>query len=68
MKSFLFVLVAIVTAFATSNATETCAGLDAGTKAYGQGDYERAIDEWRSCADNGITDADLFFNYEDDPS
>ncbi len=62
MKNFLFVLVAIVTAFATSNATETCSGFEAGTKAYNQGDYERAIDEWRSCADNGLNDADLFYN------
>ena len=62
MKNFLFVLVAIITAFTTSNAAEPCAGLEAGTKAYKQGDYERSIDEWRSCADNGLSDADLFYN------
>ncbi len=62
MKNLLFVLVAIVTAFSTSNAAESCVGLEAGTKAYNQSDYERAIDEWRSCADNGLNDADLFYN------
>lgn len=62
MKRLLFVLVAIVTALTTSNAAEPCSGLDAGTKAYNQGDYERAIDEWRSCADDGLNDADLFYN------
>lgn len=43
-------------------ATSTCPGIDAGTKAYNENDYERAIDEWRSCVDNGIEDADLFYN------
>ena len=62
MKSLLFVLFSIVTAFATSYAAETCTGLEAGTKAYNQNDYERAIDEWRSCTDNGLNDADLFYN------
>ena len=62
MRSLLFVLFAIVTAFTASNAAETCTGLETGTKAYNQGDYERAIDEWRSCADNGLNDADLFYN------
>ena len=62
MRSLLFVLFAIVTAFTASNAAETCTSLETGTKAYNQGDYERAIDEWRSCADNGLNDADLFYN------
>ena len=48
--------------FVVAHAAETCTGLEAGTKAYNQGDYERAIDEWRSCADSGLTDADLFYN------
>lgn len=39
-----------------------CPGIDAGTKAYNEKDYERAIDEWRSCVDNGIQDADLYYN------
>ena len=62
MKSFVFILITILTAFATSNAAETCAGIEAGTKAYNEGDFERAVDEWRSCADSGINDADLFYN------
>ena len=62
MKSFVFILITILTAFATSSATEACAGLEAGTKAYNEGDFERAVDEWRSCADSGINDADLFYN------
>jgi len=62
MKSFVYILISILTAFATSNAAESCTGLEAGAKAYNQGDFERAVDEWRSCADSGINDADLFYN------
>ena len=48
--------------FVVVHAAETCTGLEAGTKAYNQNNYERAIDEWRSCTDNGLNDADLFYN------
>ena len=61
MKKF-FLIFAIATAFGSASAAENCAGIDAGTKAYNEGDYERAIDEWRTCADNDIQDADLFYN------
>lgn len=43
-------------------AADSCPGIEAGTKAYNEKDYERAIDEWRSCVDNGIQDADLYYN------
>lgn len=43
-----------------------CSGIDVGTKAYNEGDFERAIDEWRTCADSyeeqGVQDADLLYN------
>ena len=62
MKKKLFTLLIVAMSFVIVHAAETCAGLEAGTKAYNLGDYERAIDEWRSCADNGLSDADLFYN------
>lgn len=49
-----------------SAAPTACAGIEAGTKAYNEGDFERAIDEWRTCNDSyeeqGIQDADLLYN------
>jgi tetratricopeptide (TPR) repeat protein len=60
-KSILFLL-SIAVAGALASEAPVCAGMEAGTKAYQESDFERAIDEWRSCADNGITDADLFYN------
>jgi tetratricopeptide (TPR) repeat protein len=62
MKKKLFTLLIVAMSFVIVHAAETYAGLEAGTKAYNLGDYERAIDEWRSCADNGLSDADLFYN------
>lgn len=62
MKKTLFILLTFAFALGSACATETCAGLEAGTKAYNEGDFERAVDEWRSCADSGINDADLFYN------
>lgn len=51
-------------AFAAGNASAAgkCAGIDAGTKAYNESDFERAIDEWRTCVDNGSQNADLLYN------
>lgn len=62
MKKALFILFAIAVAFGSANATEKCAGIEAGTKAYNESDFERAIDEWRTCTDNGMEDADLYYN------
>lgn len=43
-----------------------CNEIEVGTKAYNEGDFERAIDEWRTCADSyeeqGIQDANLLYN------
>lgn len=64
MKSGLkFILLAVFcfTAYGFS-AQADCAGIEAGTKAYNESDFERAIDEWRTCVDNGTVDADLFYN------
>lgn len=56
-------LIFAIAVFATSAlAQANCAGLDAGTKAYNENDFERAIDEWRTCVDNGMIDADLYYN------
>ena len=52
----------IVTACVAAADGPACTGIEAGAKAYQGNDFERAIDEWRNCADNGITDADLFYN------
>ena len=62
MKKVLFILFAIATVFGSASAAENCTGIEAGAKAYNDGDFERAIDEWRTCADNGFQDADLFYN------
>jgi len=60
LKVFIFFIIAV--AFGSANATEKCAGIEAGTKAYNESDFERAIDEWRTCTDNGMEDADLYYN------
>lgn len=62
MKKVLLILFAIVVALGTASAAEKCPGIEAGTKAYNESDFERAIDEWRTCVDNGMEDADLFYN------
>lgn len=62
MKKVLFVLFAIAMAGGTAYAAEQCAGIEAGANAYKENDFERAIDEWRTCVDNGFQDADLFYN------
>ena len=62
MKKILFILFAIAVAFGPALAAEKCAGIEAGAKAYNESDFERAIDEWRTCVDNGMEDADLFYN------
>ena len=62
MKKVLFILFVIATAFGSASAAENCTGIEAGAKAYNDGDFERAIDEWRTCADHGFQDADLFYN------
>ena len=56
-----FLCVAILTAAAFS-APEKCSGIEEGSKAYSANDFERAIDEWNTCVENGIMDADLHYN------
>jgi hypothetical protein len=63
MKKFSLILMALIVACATmSFAAEHCSGIEAGSKAYNEGDFDRAVDEWRTCADNGIENADLYYN------
>lgn len=58
---YLFLALCISAASAAATVPD-CAGIEAGTKAYNESDFERAIDEWRTCVDNGIEDADLLYN------
>ncbi|WP_407442080.1 tetratricopeptide repeat protein [Fibrobacter sp.] len=60
LKNVLIAVFALVVSGICAN--NECSGIETGTKAYNDGDFERAIDEWRTCADNGTTDADLFYN------
>ena len=62
MKKLLFILFAIAASFVSVNAAEHCTGIENGVKAYNEGDFERAIDEWRTCVDNGTENADLYYN------
>ncbi|MCF0223037.1 MAG: tetratricopeptide repeat protein [Fibrobacter sp.] len=49
-----------------AQANPVCQGIAAGTKAYNEGNFERAIDEWQTCVDNdsqkSIENADLYYN------
>ncbi|WP_173383735.1 tetratricopeptide repeat protein [Fibrobacter succinogenes] len=56
------ILLTIASVATLATAAPECSGMEEGTKAYNNGDFERAIDEWRTCADNGTPDADLFYN------
>ncbi len=62
MKKILLILFAVAVSFGSAFAAEKCPGIEAGTKAYNESDFERAIDEWRTCVDNGMEDADLYYN------
>ena len=58
LRSFiLFFAFAVV-----AQAAEHCNGIEAGAKAYNEGDFDRAVDEWRTCVDNGTENADLYYN------
>ena len=60
-RIFLTIVAALFMATASS-AAEKCAGIETGTKAYNENDFERAIDEWRTCVDEGVINADLYYN------
>ena len=63
MKLKVFIFFAMMIALATTCfAAEHCNGIEAGAKAYNEGDFDRAVDEWRTCADNGIENSDLYYN------
>ena len=46
----------------TCFAAEHCNGIESGAVYYNEGEFERAIDEWRTCVDNGTENADLYYN------
>ena len=46
----------------TCFAAEPCNGIESGAVYYNEGEFERAIDEWRTCIDNGTENADLYYN------
>ena len=63
MKLKVFIFFAMTVALATTCfSAEHCNGIEAGAKAYNEGDFDRAVDEWRTCADNGIENSDLYYN------
>ncbi len=62
MKKLLLILFTIAVSFVSANAAEHCSGIENGAKAYNEGDFERAVDEWRTCVDNGTENADLYYN------
>ena len=60
-RFFLTIAAALLMATA-SIAAEKCAGIETGTKAYNENDFERAIDEWKTCVDEGFVNANLYYN------
>ena len=63
MKKFSLILMALMIACATASfAAEHCAGIEVGMKAYSEGNFDRATDEWRTCVDNGVENSDLYYN------
>ena len=61
-RIFLTIATALLLMATASVAAEKCAGIETGTKAYNENDFERAIDEWRTCVDEGVVNADLYYN------
>ena len=63
MKKFSLILMALITACVTmSFAAEHCNGIESGAIYYNEGEFDRAIDEWRTCVDNGVENSDLYYN------
>ena len=56
------ILLTLAFTIVAAMAAPACAGIETGSKAYNEGDFERAIDEWRTCVDNGTENADLYYN------
>ena len=63
MKLKVFIFFAMMVAFATACfAADHCNGIESGVVYYNEGEFERAIDEWRTCVDNGTENPDLYYN------
>lgn len=52
----------MVTFATTCFAADHCNGIESGVVYYNEGDFDRAIDEWRTCVDNGVENSDLYYN------
>ena len=61
-KVFLFSLVTLIAGATSTFAAEHCNGIESGVVYYNEGEFERAIDEWRTCIDNGTENSDLYYN------
>ena len=66
-RIFLTIAAALLFLATASVAAEKCEGIEAGTKAYNENDFERAIDEWKTCVDEGMVNADLYYNLGNAP-
>ena len=63
MKLKVFIFFAMMVALATACfAADHCNGIESGVVYYNEGEFERAIDEWRTCVDNGTENPDLYYN------
>lgn len=64
MKKMICTLIAAIALTGSSAlaANANCPGIAAGEKAYNENNFEQAIDQWRFCADNGMENADLYYN------
>ena len=61
-KRTLLFIALFSTCTSLSFADTKCSNAEIGTKAYNEGNFERAVDEWRTCVDNGNVNADLYYN------
>ena len=43
-------------------AIDHCNGIESGVVYYNEGEFDRAIDEWRTCEDYGVKNSDLYYN------
>ena len=63
MKLKVFIFFAMMVALATGCfAIDHCNGIESGVVYYNEGEFDRAIDEWRTCEDYGVKNSDLYYN------
>ncbi len=61
-KELFITVLAIFGLVSAGIAAENCASLENGTKAYNEENFARAIDSWKTCVDEGMVNADLYYN------